>query len=338
MKTILSGIQPTGKLTLGNYLGAIQKFVELQNNYASTTDEEVNIFIFIADLHSITVPQDPIELRKNIKSVLATYLACGLDPEKVSLFIQSEVKEHAELGYLMQTITHIGELERMTQFKDKMAKQVQGVSSALLTYPVLMAADILLYNADYVPVGEDQKQHLELTRNLAERFNTRFGDTFTIPEPLIAKFGAKIMSLQDPTKKMSKSDPIEKASIFLTDPENIIRKKIASAVTDSDGLVKYDVINKPGISNLLTIASCVTNKSIKELEAQFEGVGYGEFKKFVADALIAHLAPIQAKYQELLTSPTLDAILDQGALKATYFAKKTLRKVRNKMGIGRKIK
>ena len=338
MKTILSGIQPTGKLTLGNYLGAIQKFVELQNNYASTTDEEVNIFIFIADLHSITVPQDPIELRKNIKSVLATYLACGLDPEKVSLFIQSEVKEHAELGYLMQTITHIGELERMTQFKDKMAKQVQGVSSALLTYPVLMAADILLYNADYVPVGEDQKQHLELTRNLAERFNTRFGDTFTIPEPLIAKFGAKIMSLQDPTKKMSKSDPIEKASIFLTDPENIIRKKIASAVTDSDGLVKYDVTNKPGISNLLTIASCVTNKSIKELEEQFEGIGYGEFKKFVADVLIAHLAPIQAKYQELLNSPTLDVILDQGALKATYFAKKTLRKVRNKMGIGRKIK
>ena len=338
MKTILSGIQPTGKLTLGNYLGAIQKFVELQNNYASTTDEEVNIFIFIADLHSITVPQDPIELRKNIRSVLATYLACGLDPEKVSLFIQSEVKEHAELGYLMQTITHIGELERMTQFKDKMAKQVQGVSSALLTYPVLMAADILLYNADYVPVGEDQKQHLELTRNLAERFNTRFGDTFTIPEPLIAKFGAKIMSLQDPTKKMSKSDPIEKASIFLTDPENIIRKKIASAVTDSDGLVKYDVTNKPGISNLLTIASCVTNKSIKELEEQFEGVGYGEFKKFVAVELIAHLAPIQAKYQELLNSPTLDVILDQGALKATYFAKKTLRKVRNKMGIGRKIK
>ena len=338
MKTILSGIQPTGKLTLGNYLGAIQKFVELQNNYASTTDEEVNIFIFIADLHSITVPQDPVELRKNIRSVLATYLACGLDPEKVSLFIQSEVKEHAELGYLMQTITHIGELERMTQFKDKMAKQVQGVSSALLTYPVLMAADILLYNADYVPVGEDQKQHLELTRNLAERFNTRFGDTFTIPEPLIAKFGAKIMSLQDPTKKMSKSDPIEKASIFLTDPENIIRKKIASAVTDSDGLVKYDVTNKPGISNLLTIASCVTNKSIKELEEQFEGIGYGEFKKFVADALIAHLAPIQAKYQELLNSPTLDVILDQGALKATYFAKKTLRKVRNKMGIGRKIK
>lgn len=338
MKTILSGIQPTGKLTLGNYLGAIQKFVEIQNNYASTTDEEVNIFIFIADLHSITVPQDPKELRANIKSVLATYLACGLDPEKVSLFIQSEVKEHAELGYLMQTITHIGELERMTQFKDKMAKQVQGVSSALLTYPVLMAADILLYNADFVPVGEDQKQHLELTRNLAERFNTRFGETFTIPEPLIAKFGAKIMSLQDPTKKMSKSDPIEKSCIYLLDPENIIRKKIASAVTDSDGCVKYDVTNKPGISNLLTIASCVTNTPISEIERQFEGKGYGEFKKYVADALIAHLSPIQAKYQELISSSTLDTILDEGALKATYFAKKTLRKVRNKMGIGRKIK
>ena len=338
MKTILSGIQPTGKLTLGNYLGAIQKFVEIQNNYALTTDEEVNIFIFIADLHSITVPQDPVELRKNIKSVLATYLACGLDPDKVSLFIQSEVKEHAELGYLMQTITHIGELERMTQFKDKMAKQVQGVSSALLTYPVLMAADILLYNADYVPVGEDQKQHLELTRNLAERFNTRFGDTFTIPEPLIAKFGAKIMSLQDPTKKMSKSDPIEKSCIYLTDPENIIRKKIASAVTDSEGTVKYDVENKPGISNLLTIASCVTNKPIKEIEAEFEGKGYGDFKKYVADALIAHLSPIQAKYQELINSSTLDEILDKGAEKATHFARKTLRKVRNKMGIGRKIR
>ena len=338
MKTILSGIQPTGKLTLGNYLGAIQKFVEIQNNYSETTDEEVNIFIFIADLHSITVPQDPQELRKNIKSVLATYLACGLDPEKVSLFIQSEVKEHAELGYLMQTITYIGELERMTQFKDKMVKQTAGVSSALLTYPVLMAADILLYNANYVPVGEDQKQHLELTRNLAERFNSRFGETFNVPEPLIAKFGAKIMSLQDPTKKMSKSDPIEKACIFLTDPENIIRKKIASAVTDSDGTIKYDVINKPGISNLLTIASCVTNKTVSEIEKEFEGKGYGDFKKYVADVLIAHLSPIQAKYQELINSPILDAILDKGAEKATYFARRTLRKVKNKMGIGRKIK
>ena len=226
MKTILSGIQPTGKLTLGNYLGAIQKFVELQNNYASTTDEEVNIFIFIADLHSITVPQDPQELRKNIKSVLATYLACGLDPEKVSLFIQSEVKEHAELGYLMQTITHIGELERMTQYKDKKVKQVAGVSVGLLTYPCLMAADILLYDADIVPVGQDQTQHLELTRDLAERFNNRYGDTFVVPQGYKAKAGAKIMSLIDPTKKMSKSDENPKAYISLLDDINVIRNKI----------------------------------------------------------------------------------------------------------------
>lgn len=337
MKTILSGIQPSGKLTLGNYLGAIKNFVDLQNTYASS-DEEVNFFIFIADLHSITVFQDPVELRKNIKSILASYLACGLDPKKVCLFIQSEVPEHAELGYLLQCITYIGELERMTQYKDKMQKQVAGVSSALLTYPVLMAADILLYNADYVPVGDDQKQHLEMTRNLAERFNTRFGDTFTVPEPIIAKIGAKIMSLQDPSKKMSKSDPVEKSCIYLLDPENVIRKKISSAVTDSESVVKYDVINKPGISNLMTIMSCVTNQSLEEIEKEFEGKGYGEFKKAVGDAVVNHLSPIQARYYELINSPILDEILDEGRSKASYFAKKTMRKVHNRMGIGRKIK
>lgn len=337
MKTILSGIQPSGKLTLGNYLGAIKNFVDLQNTYASS-NEEVNFFIFIADLHSITVFQDPVELRKNIKSILASYLACGLDPKKVCLFIQSEVPEHAELGYLLQCITYIGELERMTQYKDKMQKQVAGVSSALLTYPVLMAADILLYNADYVPVGDDQKQHLEMTRNLAERFNTRFGDTFTVPEPIIAKIGAKIMSLQDPSKKMSKSDPVEKSCIYLLDPENVIRKKISSAVTDSESVVKYDVINKPGISNLMTIMSCVTNQSLEEIEKEFEGKGYGEFKKAVGDAVVNHLSPIQARYYELINSPILDEILDEGRSKASYFAKKTMRKVHNRMGIGRKIK
>lgn len=337
MKTILSGIQPSGKLTLGNYLGAIKNFVDLQNTYASS-NEEVNFFIFIADLHSITVFQDPVELRKNIKSILASYLACGLDPKKVCLFIQSEVPEHAELGYLLQCITYIGELERMTQYKDKMQKQVAGVSSALLTYPVLMAADILLYNADYVPVGDDQKQHLEMTRNLAERFNTRFGDTFTVPEPIIAKIGAKIMSLQDPSKKMSKSDPVEKSCIYLLDPENVIRKKISSAVTDSESIVKYDVINKPGISNLMTIMSCVTNQSLEEIEKEFEGKGYGEFKKAVGDAVVNHLSPIQARYYELINSPILDEILDEGRSKASYFAKKTMRKVHNRMGIGRKIK
>ena len=203
MKTIVSGVLPSGRLTLGNYLGAIKNFVSLQNE--ATFDE---FFVFIADLHAITVPKNPTELRQSIRNLAALYLACGLDPEKVTLFIQSEVHEHAELGYLLQTITYIGELERMTQYKDKKVKQVEGVSSALLTYPVLMAGDILLYNANGVPVGQDQKQHLELTRTLAERFNYRFGDTFNIPEPIIVKTGAKIMSLQDPTKKMSKSDPI----------------------------------------------------------------------------------------------------------------------------------
>ena len=221
MKTIVSGVQPSGNLTLGNYLGAIKNIVDLQNN-----NEEKELFIFVADLHAITVPQEPAKLRQSVKNLAAIYMACGVDPEKTTLFIQSEVKEHAELAYLLQTITYIGELERMTQFKDKKQKQVEGVSTALLTYPVLMAGDILLYNADCVPVGADQKQHLELTRNLAERFNSRYSETFKVPEPLIQKTGAKIMSLQEPTKKMSKSDILEKASIFLLDEPNVIRKKI----------------------------------------------------------------------------------------------------------------
>ena len=294
MKTILSGIQPSGQMTLGNYLGAIKNFVYLQENF----EEECNIFVFIADLHSITVPQDPTTLRKNIRSLAAVYLACGLDPNKTSLFIQSEVKEHAEMGYLLQTITYLGELERMTQYKDKKEKQVAGVSSALLTYPVLMAGDILLYNADYVPVGEDQKQHLELSRNLAERFNNRYSDTFVVPEPLIFKQGAKIMSLQNPLKKMSKSDPDQKACLFLLDEENVIRKKIGSAVTDSEGSIIYDPVNKPGVSNLLTIMACCSGKSIEELVAEYNGKGYGEFKKAVADSVVNVLKPIQEKYKE----------------------------------------
>ena len=332
MKTIVSGIQPSGCLTLGNYLGAIKNFVSMQNN----ASEDDNIFIFIADLHALTVPQDPAALRKNIRSLAAIYLACGLDPNKSTLFVQSEVTEHSEIAYLLQTISYIGELERMTQYKDKMQKQVAGVSSSLLTYPVLMAGDILLYNADYVPVGEDQRQHLELTRNLAERFNSRFSETFKVPECLIAKVGAKIMSLQDPTKKMSKSDPLEKASIFLLDPENVIRKKIASSVTDSDGVIKFDPINKPGISNLLTIYSCSTGKSIDELVEQYKNSGYGDFKKDVADAVINLLMPIQEKYNYYLNSKELDEILDNGRDKATYFARKTLSKMKRKMGIIRK--
>lgn len=331
MKTILSGVQPSGKLTLGNYLGAIRNFVTLQN-----TEEYDNFFVFIADLHAITVPKDPQQLRKNIKELAALYIACGLDPEKVSLFVQSEVHEHAEIGYLLQTITYIGELERMTQYKDKKVKQVEGVSSALLTYPVLMAGDIMLYNSTGVPVGQDQKQHLELTRTLAERFNTKFGEMFNVPEPIIMKTGAKIMSLQNPEKKMSKSDPLEKASIFMDDPENIIRKKIASAVTDSDGIIKYDPINKPGLSNLLTIFSCCSGKTIDELVKEYEGSGYGNFKKAVADSVVNVLLPIQEKYYNLLNDKEyLDKVLDEGSQKASYFARKTLNKMKKKMGIGR---
>ena len=332
MKNIVSGIQPSGKITLGNYLGAIKNIVNMQNE----SDDDTNLFIFIADLHAITVYQEPAELRKSIKSLAAIYLACGIDPNKTTLFIQSEVREHAEMSYLLQTITYIGELERMTQYKDKMVKQVQGVSSALLTYPVLMAGDILLYNTDYVPVGQDQKQHLELARTIAERFNNRYSETFKVPEPIIRKIGAKIMSLQDPTAKMSKSDKLEKAVIYLLDDEATIRKKISSAVTDSEASIYYDVDKKPGISNLLTILSCCTNKSIEELVEICKDMNYGEFKKMVADELVNKLKPIQEKYYEILNSKELDEILTAGALKASYFANKMISKVKRKMGIGRK--
>lgn len=330
MKTVVSGIQPSGNLTLGNYLGAIKQFVDLQNSL-----EDVNFYIFIADMHAITVPKVPSELRKNIRELAALYLAAGLNPEKVNLFIQSEVREHAELGYALQTITYIGELERMTQFKDKKQKQTAGVSSALLTYPVLMAGDILLYNADYVPVGVDQKQHLELTRTLAERFNNRYSPTFNIPEPLLVKNGSKVMSLTDPTKKMSKSDPNEKSCIYLTDSENVIRKKIGSAVTDSETCVKYDVENKPGISNLLTILSACTNKPINELEEEFKDSNYGTFKKAVADAVVELLKPIQERFTEYVNSKELDEILNKGRDNASYAASKMIRKVYKKIGLGR---
>ena len=332
MKTLVSGIQPTGKLTLGNYLGAIKQFVALQN----TLEEGDEFFVFIADLHAITVPQIPAELRNAVKSLAAVYLACGLNPEKITLFIQSEVTEHAELGYLMQTISYIGELERMTQYKDKMQKQTQGVSSALLTYPVLMAGDILLYNANFVPVGEDQKQHLELTRNLAERFNSRYSETFNVPNPLITKTGAKIMSLQDPTKKMSKSDPLEKSCIYLLDDEATIKRKIASAVTDSDGVISYDPVNKPGIANLLTILSATTLVPIDDLVNKYKDANYSTFKADVAEAIVNELKPIQARYNELLKTQELDNVLNQGREKASYFARKTLTKVKRKMGILRK--
>ena len=327
MKTIFSGIQPSGTITLGNYIGAMKQFVELQDEY--------NCYFCIVDEHAITVPQDRLELRKNIRSLAALYLAVGLDPEKVTLFIQSEVPAHTEAGWILQCISYIGELERMTQFKDKSAGK-EAVSAGLLTYPPLMAADILLYNTDLVPVGEDQKQHIELTRDLAERFNKKYNDIFTIPEIRLPKAGARVMSLQDPTKKMSKSDPNSKAFITLLDEPKLIEKKIKSAVTDSEGVIRYDREAKPGVSNLLSIYSVLGNISIKELEEKYAGKGYGEFKQDLAELIIEELKPIQKRYAELIDSEELDEILDRGAEKANYVANKMLQKMKNAMGLGRK--
>ena len=329
MKTIFSGIQPSGSVTLGNYIGAMKQFVELQNEY--------NCYYCIVDQHAITVAQDRLALRKNIRSLAALYLAVGLDPNKATLFIQSEVPAHAQAGWMLQCVAYIGELERMTQFKDK-SQGKDAVSAGLLTYPPLMAADILLYSADLVPVGEDQKQHLELTRDLAERFNKKYNDIFTIPEVRIPKVGARIMSLADPTKKMSKSDANPKAFITLLDDPKQIEKKIKSAVTDSDGIVKFDKENKPGVSNLLSIYSILNNESIEQIEARYEGKGYGEFKTDVAEVVVNALAPIQAKHKDLMESDALDEILDQGAGKANAVAHKMIKKMENAMGLGRKRK
>ncbi|ACJ34494.1 tryptophan--tRNA ligase [Anoxybacillus flavithermus] len=327
MKTIFSGIQPSGVITLGNYIGAMKQFVELQDDY--------NCYFCIVDQHAITVPQDRLALRKNIRSLAAFYLAVGIDPNKSTLFIQSEVPAHAQAGWILQCIAYIGELERMTQFKDKSAGK-EAVSAGLLTYPPLMAADILLYSTDIVPVGEDQKQHIELTRDLAERFNKRYGDIFTIPEARIPKIGARIMSLTDPTKKMSKSDPNQKSYITLLDDAKTIEKKVKSAVTDSEGIIRYDKEKKPGVSNLLTIYSILANESIEQLEERYAGKGYGEFKADVAQVIIDALTPIQEKYYELMESSKLDDILDEGAEKANRVANKMLKKMENAIGLGRK--
>lgn len=326
MKTIFSGIQPSGTITIGNYIGALKQFVELQHDY--------NCYFCIVDQHAITVPQDPETLRKNIRSLAALYLACGIDPDKATLFIQSEVPAHAQAGWMLQCLSYIGELERMTQFKEKSAGK-EAVSAGLLTYPPLMAGDILLYNADYVPVGEDQKQHLELTRDLAERFNKKYAEIFTIPDIKLPKVGARIMSLQDPTKKMSKSDANQKAFISMLDEPKTIEKKIKSAVTDSDGVVKYDKENKPGISNLLSIYSIFNNEPIEEIEKRYEGKGYGAFKKDLAEIVIRELTPIQERYYELIDSQELDDILDHGRDKANAVASQMIRKMENAMGLGR---
>jgi tryptophanyl-tRNA synthetase len=326
MQTIFSGIQPSGSLTIGNYVGAIRQFLELQHTH--------NCFFCIVDEHAITVPQDRLKLRQNIRSLAALYLAAGIDPKKATLFIQSEVPAHTQLGWMMQSINYMGELERMTQFKDK-SEGKEAVSAALFTYPSLMAADILLYQSNLVPVGDDQKQHLELTRDLAQRFNNRFTEVFTIPEISIPKVGARIMSLQNPEKKMSKSDENVKASVFMLDDPKQIEKKIKSAVTDSEGIVKYDKELKPGVSNLLDIHSAFSGETIEELERNYLGKGYGDFKQGVANAVVSVLKPIQDRYYEILESSELDDILDEGAQKASLVANKTIQKAKKAMGLGR---
>ena len=326
MKRMLSGIKPTGQLHLGNYIGALRHFVESQNEY--------EMFAFIANLHCITVPQDPQELQKNLKDCVALYLACGLDPNKATIFLQTDVKEHAQLGFIMCCHTYMGELNRMTQFKDKQAKGEKNLSGGLYTYPALMSADILLYSPDYVPVGEDQKQHVELTRDVAERMNNRYGQLFTVPEPLVAKVGARIMSLSDPTKKMSKSDETNKGCIYLLDDLKVARKKVMSAVTDSFGKVHYDPENQPGISNLMQILSSLSNeRSFEDIEKEFEGKGYGDFKKAVADAVCAKLEEIQTRYNEIINSDLIETTLANGAKKASAIASEKLSKVQKAIGM-----
>ena len=325
-KRMLSGIKPTGRLTLGNYIGAIKQFISYQDEY--------EMYIFIADLHALTLPIDPKELRQNTKDLISIYLACGLDPNKVVLFRQSDVHEHAELGYIMACNSNMGELSRMTQYKDKTANisEKESIPTGIFLYPALMAADILLYDADYVPVGVDQKQHVELTRDLAIRFNSHYSDTFKIPEPIISKQGAKVFSLSNPTKKMSKSES-DKGTIYLLDDINVTRKKIMSAVTDLDHEIKYDPVNKPGISNLLMIASCLSEKSIDMLESEYKDLGYGDFKKKVADIVCTSLSTLQTKVAQIQASGIIDSVLEEGANKARFVSKKKLAKVYRKVGL-----
>ncbi len=325
-KVILSGIQATGDLHLGNYIGALKRFVKMQ--------EEYNCYYMVANLHALTVRREPEELKQNIYKILATYIAAGLDPDKSTIFLQSQVHEHAELGWVLDCYTYMGELSRMTQYKDKSAKHADNINAGLFTYPSLMAGDILLYQADLVPTGEDQKQHVELTRNIAERFNNLYGETFKIPEPFIEKTGARIMGLQDPTSKMSKSSTLANDTILLIDTPEVIMKKIKKAVTDSEGIVKFDEKNKPGISNLMEIYGTITNKTMDEVEKEFEGENYGTFKVAVANAIIKELEPFQNKYNDLMKNPKqLEEIYHKGAEKAAKIASKTMNDVYDKIGI-----
>lgn len=324
-KVIFSGMQPSGVITLGNYLGALKNWTNLQDEY--------NCLYCIVDMHAITVRQDPATLRKNARNLLMQYIAAGLDPEKNVIYYQSHVSAHAELAWILNCFTYMGELNRMTQFKEKSSKHAENINAGLFTYPALMAADILLFQTDLVPVGVDQKQHLELTRDLATRFNNLYGDTFKIPEPYISKVGAKIMSLQDPTKKMSKSDEDMNASISLIDDPDTIMRKFKRAVTDSDGQVRFDQEAKPGISNLMTIYSSITGMSMEAIQNEFEGKGYGDFKLKVGEAVVEELRPMHKRFEELTKDKAyIDGIIKKNADTANYLATKTLRKVQKKVG------
>lgn len=323
MERILSGVQPSGNIHLGNYV-TMKNFV----NHQSDKD----CFYCVVDLHSITVEQDPKELRERTIELAGLYVAIGLDPEKVTLFIQSHVPAHAELAWILQCNSYMGELNRMTQFKDKSSNN-ESVTNGLFTYPILMAADILLYDTDYVPVGSDQKQHLELTRDIAIRFNNKYGETFTVPKPLIKEQGARIMSLSDPNNKMSKSDKDKKATIYVLDEPKVIKKKIMSAKTDSDMEIRYDEENKKAISNLLTIYSEFTDYSIKDLEEKYKDEGYGTFKRDLAEVVVNELAPIREKYESILESGKINEILKRGSKRANKVSQKVLKDVKNKIGL-----
>ena len=325
-KIILSGIQATGTLHLGNYLGAINNWVKMQDEY--------DCYYMIADLHSLTIRNNPEELKNNTLSIIALYVAAGLDPDKNHIFIQSHIPAHPALSWILNCYTYMGELNRMTQFKDKSSKHADNINAGLFTYPVLMAADILAYNADLVPVGDDQRQHLEITRNIAERFNSIYGDTFKIPEAYIPKIGARIMGLQNPTKKMSKSAPDINDKILLTDEPDVIRKKVKKAVTDSEGIVRYDVDNKPGISNLMSIYGILKEKSMQDIEREFQGQNYGSFKSAVAEAIVDRLAPIQEKHKALLANPAeIQKIYEAGDKKAIEKTNQLLQEVYKKVGL-----
>ncbi|MBQ5977664.1 MAG: tryptophan--tRNA ligase [Oscillospiraceae bacterium] len=327
-KVMLSGIKPTGDLTLGSYLGAIKNWAERAEQY--------DCYYFMADLHALTTRNNPADLRRRTLEQLAQYVACGLDPQKNTLFIQSHVPQHAELGWILNCYTMFGELSRMTQFKDKSAKNADNINGGLFTYPALMAADILLYQPDYVPVGEDQKQHVELTRDVAQRFNNLYGETFRMPEPFIPKVGARVMDLLDPHSKMSKSDEIGNGRVCLMDDPADIMRKFKRAVTDCDTerCVRYDPENKPGVANLMSIYAAVTGKSFAEIEAEFEGKGYGAFKPAVGEAVIETLRPIREEATRIIKDKAyLEAMCRDGAERASYIAEKTLRKVRKKVGL-----